>query len=149
MARHLRTKPRTFPFSILFACNGGLQDILAANQPDGPVIHLDGVDDRAEVTHPGVDVRGIEFFVHQTRECVDLPGIDSGCGAALGACMVQRRFGAFPLGFQGGGSFLQDVVQFDDAVFDRAVKRFRRSSVSLSSRCRSSSLRSADSLFDA
>ncbi|WP_454002328.1 hypothetical protein [Afipia felis] len=75
-----------------------------------------------DVALPGVDVRGVELFIHQPRERVDLPSIDSGCGPTLGAGMVQRRFGAFPLRLKRSGAILQDVVKFDEAVFDRAVK---------------------------
>jgi hypothetical protein len=37
--------------------------------------------------------------------------------------MIQRSLGAFPLRFKGGGTFSQDIVKFDDAVFDRADVR--------------------------
>ncbi|WP_028160146.1 hypothetical protein [Bradyrhizobium sp. USDA 377] len=74
------------------------------------------------VALPGVGVRGVELFIHQPRERVDLPCIDGGCGAALGAGMIERRLGALPLRFEGGGAFPQDVIKFDDAVFNRTVK---------------------------
>ena len=37
------------------------------------VVDLDGVDDRMDVALLGVDVRGMELFVHQPRERIDLP----------------------------------------------------------------------------
>ncbi len=36
--------------------------------------------------------------------------------------MIQRRFGAFPLRLKRSCAILQDVVEFDDAVFDRTIK---------------------------
>ncbi|WP_375788574.1 hypothetical protein ACE10Z_14850 [Bradyrhizobium sp. Pha-3] len=93
-----------------------------------------------DVTLPGVGVRGVELFVHHLRERVDLSGINGGCGTALGAGTVQRCSSAFPLRFEGGGTFSQDVAEFDDTVLDRAIKPLQPSSASLSSRCRSSSL---------
>ena len=86
------------------------------------IIDFDSVDDRLDVALPGVGVCGLELFIHQPREGVDLPSIDSGCSSALGMSMIQRRLGAFPLRFKGGGTFSQDIVKFDDAVFDRAVR---------------------------
>ena len=75
----------------LFAGDGGLEDILAADDPDGLIIDFDEVDDRMDVTFPGVGICGVELFIHQPRERVDLPGIDGDCGAALGAGVVQRH----------------------------------------------------------
>ncbi|MEW6395664.1 MAG: hypothetical protein AB1582_14100 [Pseudomonadota bacterium] len=115
-------KTTNIPVLDLFARNGGLKDILAAQDPDGLVVDLDSVDDRMDVTLPGAGLRGIELLIHQTCERVDLSGIDNGCCTALGAGLVQRRFGAFPLGFESGGTFPQNVVEFDDAVLDRAVE---------------------------
>ncbi|MGO3929837.1 hypothetical protein [Rhodopseudomonas pseudopalustris] len=40
----MRTKPPTFPFSV-FAGNGSLEDILAADDPDSMIVDLDRVDD--------------------------------------------------------------------------------------------------------
>ena len=40
----------------------------------------------------------------------------------MGAGAVESCFGAFPLGFQGSGAFAQNVVEFHDAIFDRAVE---------------------------
>jgi len=40
----------------------------------------------------------------------------------LGASRSQHCLGALPLRFQGGGAFSQDIVKFDDAVFNGAVK---------------------------
>lgn len=34
----------------LFAGDAGLQDVLAADDPDRPIIHLDRIDDRADVS---------------------------------------------------------------------------------------------------
>jgi hypothetical protein len=39
----------------LFARNGGLEDILAAEDPDGLVVDLDRLDDRMDVVLPGVN----------------------------------------------------------------------------------------------
>lgn len=61
----MRTKPRMLPFSICFACDGSLQDISAADDPDGPIIDFDRIDDRADIALAGVDVRVLELFVHQ------------------------------------------------------------------------------------
>jgi hypothetical protein len=47
MARHLRTKPPIFSVVGLFAVDGGLENVLAADDPDRQVINLDRVDDRA------------------------------------------------------------------------------------------------------
>jgi hypothetical protein len=44
--RQLRTKTTTISVRSLFAGNGCLQDVLAAGNPDGVVIDLDGSDDR-------------------------------------------------------------------------------------------------------
>jgi hypothetical protein len=37
----------------LFIGDGGLQDVLAADGPDGPVINLDRIDDRTDVALAG------------------------------------------------------------------------------------------------
>lgn len=98
----MRFRGRPLRLVLLFA---GLEDILAANDPDSPIIDLDGVDDRVDVALPNVDVRGIEFFIHQPRKRVDLPSINDCGGAALGASMVQRCLSMLPLRFEGGGTF--------------------------------------------
>src|SRR5579859_6430274 len=62
----------------LFAGNGGLEDVLAADDPNGVVVHLNRVDDRADIAFAGVGVARIQLRVHQSCEGVDLPRIDGG-----------------------------------------------------------------------
>jgi hypothetical protein len=60
-------------------------------------------------------------FINRAK-AIDLPGINGGCGAALRAGVVQRRFGAFPLRLERRCALSQKIVQLDDAVFDRSVE---------------------------
>jgi hypothetical protein len=53
-----------------------LQDISAADDPDGRVIDFDTVDDRADIALAGIGVRVVESFVHQARKGIDLRSID-------------------------------------------------------------------------
>jgi hypothetical protein len=104
--RHFRTKLRTFSVLNLFACDRGLENIPAADDPYGVVI--DGVDNRTDLALAGSGIAAVELLVHRTRECVDLSSINGGCGAALGAGTVECRLGTFPLGRQGSCPFPQD-----------------------------------------
>ncbi|WP_233023619.1 MULTISPECIES: hypothetical protein [Hyphomicrobiales] len=106
----------------LFARDGRLEDILAADDPDRLVVDLDRIDDRMDIAFAGVGVARIELRVHQPGECVDLLSIDGGCHAALGAGMIERRLGPVPLSFQSGGALSQNIIELNDAVFNRAVK---------------------------
>ena len=133
----------------LFAGNGRLEDILAADDPDRLVVDLDRIDDRVDVAFAGVGVARIELRVHQLGEGVDLLRIDGGCHAALGAGMIEGGLGSVALGFQSGGALSQDIVELDDAVVNRAISRFMRSSQSVNSFCRASNRPSAASLFAA
>jgi hypothetical protein len=55
----------------LFAGDGGLQDVPAANDPDGLVVDFDRVDDRADVALPGIGVRVIEFsFIRRANASI-------------------------------------------------------------------------------
>ncbi|MEW6152180.1 MAG: hypothetical protein AB1745_29725 [Pseudomonadota bacterium] len=83
----------------LFACNGGLEDILAADDPDGLVVDLDRIDDRVDIGFAGVGVARIQLRVHQSREGVDLLRIDGGRHTALGAGVIEGRLGPLPLSF--------------------------------------------------
>ncbi|WP_061026764.1 hypothetical protein [Bradyrhizobium sp. CCH5-F6] len=86
------------------------------------VVDLDRIDDGVDVAFAGVGIARIQLRVHQPGECVDLLRIDGGCHAALGAGMIEGRLGPVPLRFQSGGALSQDIVQLDDAVFNRAIK---------------------------
>jgi hypothetical protein len=46
----------------LSTCSGGLQDILAANNPDGFIVDFDGIEDRSDVALPGIDVGRVASF---------------------------------------------------------------------------------------
>jgi hypothetical protein len=52
--------------------SGGLEEVLAADDPNGLVIDLDRVDGRADIAFAGVGVSRIQLRVHQSREDVDL-----------------------------------------------------------------------------
>jgi hypothetical protein len=84
----------------LFACNDGLQDILADDDSDGLVVDFDRVDDQADVALPGIGIAVVELIGHQARKCIDLLGIYSRDGAALGEGAVECGLGAFPFGLQ-------------------------------------------------
>ena len=92
----------------LFACDGGLENIPAADDPYGVVIDIDGVDNRTDIALAGTGIAAVELLVHRTRECVDLSSINGGCGTALGAGTIECRLGTFPLGLQGSRPFPQD-----------------------------------------
>jgi hypothetical protein len=64
----------TTDFSVLglLAGDGGLEEVLAADDPNGLVIDLDRVDGRADIAFAGVGVSRIQLRVHQSREDVDL-----------------------------------------------------------------------------
>ncbi|WP_024336901.1 hypothetical protein [Bradyrhizobium japonicum] len=102
----------------LFAGNGSLENVLAANNPDRPIVDFDRVNDRADVRLAGVRVACVELFGHEPRESVNLPGVDCGRRTALSASVIKSRFCALPLGLQRRGAFPQDFVEFYDAVLD-------------------------------
>jgi hypothetical protein len=56
----------------LFPSNGCLQSVLAANNPNGLVIDLNGAHHGADVGLAAVDIAGFQFFCHQSRKHVDL-----------------------------------------------------------------------------
>src|SRR5439155_22887289 len=59
----------------LFAGTGGLQYVLAADDP-GPIVHLDCIDDRTDGALAGIGVSIVELLVHQQRERHELPTAD-------------------------------------------------------------------------
>ena len=65
-------KTTNIPVRGLFTGNHGLQHIPAANNPDGPIVDLDGVDDRAYVGLAGAGIAGVELLIHQPCERIDL-----------------------------------------------------------------------------
>jgi CRP-like cAMP-binding protein len=98
-----------------------LQDILTANDPDSLVLDFDRVHYRADVALPGVGIAVVELLGHQVRKCIDLLGIYSRGGAALGARAVESGLGTFPFRLQGDGALAQNVIDLDDAIFDRTI----------------------------
>ena len=58
---------------------------------------------------------------HRARKCVDLPGVYSGGGAALGAGAVECGLGACPLGLLSDGALPRSVIDRSDAIFDRTI----------------------------
>src|SRR5947207_13451228 len=107
----------------LFAGNGGLQDVLAADDP-GPIVHLDCIDDRTDGALARIGVRIVELLVHQPRECVDLPSVDRGSSAVSSPGAIKGSLRSLLLHFQGGSTFTKDIIQFHDAIFDRAIEPF-------------------------
>ncbi|WP_439397077.1 hypothetical protein ACRQ5Q_08510 [Bradyrhizobium sp. PMVTL-01] len=86
------------------------------------VVDLDRVDDRADIAFACIGVARVQLRVRQSREGVDLLCIDSGRQSALTASMIEDRFGPVALSLQSGGALSQDIVELDDAVFNRAIK---------------------------
>lgn len=70
--------------------------------------------------HPGRCIAVVELVGHQARKCIDLLGIYSGDGAALGA--VECGLGTFPFGLQGDGALAQNIIDLDDAIFHRTIE---------------------------
>lgn len=80
--------------------------------PTSPLAEIDGF---AVMGHR-VERRGrLSSLSVIRRKSIDLLGIYGRDGTALGACAVERGFGAVALGFQGGGASPQDVVELNDA----------------------------------
>jgi hypothetical protein len=67
------------------------------------------------------DSKGRHLVGHGARECVDLPGVYGGGGAALGAGAVEGGLGACPLGFQSDGALPRSAIDRSDAIFDRTI----------------------------
>ena len=65
-------KTTNIPVRGLFTGNHGLQHIPAANNPGGPIVDLDGVEDRAYVGLAGAGIAGVELLIHQPCERIDL-----------------------------------------------------------------------------
>ncbi|MDU1491304.1 MULTISPECIES: hypothetical protein [Bradyrhizobium] len=106
----------------LFAGDGGLQDVLAADDPDGTVVNLDRIEDRTDVSLARIGIAGVQLVGHQSRKCIDLLGVDS-CGrAAKGPGLVEGCLRALALAFQGGGTLPQDIIQLNDAILNRPIK---------------------------
>jgi len=60
----------------LFACDGSLEHVLAADDPNSPVTDLHGIDDGPDVSLPGMGVAGIELLGHRAGKGIDLDGVD-------------------------------------------------------------------------
>jgi hypothetical protein len=101
----------------------------------------------ADAALAGVCIAVVELFGHQSCKSIDFDRADYRYRSALSAGPIIGGLGSLVLGFQGCRAFTQDIVQFDDAVFDRAVEGRKRSSVSATSRRSETSRRSTASVL--
>ena len=106
----------------LSACDCCLQQILAADDPNGPIVYLHRIDDRGDVSLSRCYIARFEPFVHQPREGVNLGRVDGHGRSGLRACPIKRGFRLIAFLFERCRPLAQNIVQFDDAVLDRAVK---------------------------
>jgi hypothetical protein len=60
--RAIQNKTTNISVLDLSTCSGGLQDILAANNPDGVIVDFNGIEDRSDVALPGIDVGRVASF---------------------------------------------------------------------------------------
>src|ERR1035437_6447605 len=65
-------KTTNIPVRDLFSGNHRLQYVLAANNPYGVVVDLDGVDDRADVGPARIGIAIVQLLGHQSRKRIDL-----------------------------------------------------------------------------
>lgn len=108
----------------LFPSNHSLQDVFAADNPNRLVTDLDGTDHGTDIGLTSVDITIFELVDHQSRKHVDLFRVDGYCPTALRPDPVEGGLSPFALRFEVRGPLSQDVIEIDDAVFDRAIEPF-------------------------
>src|ERR1035437_10294123 len=109
-------KTTNIPVRGLFAGNDSLQHVLAANNPDGLVVDLDGVDDRADVGPARIGIAVVQLLGHEACKGVDLGLVDCRYRAALRTGPIERSLGALAFELQGCGAFPENIVKLDDAI---------------------------------
>ena len=121
-ARHLRTKPRTWPSPVWRPAMTAAKRSLVADDPDLVVVDFDLRDDGLQVGLPRLGVAGIELFSHELGEGGEPIRGDHRTRLGLGRDPIEGSLREIALRLECVDPFLQVSVKIDDAILDRAIE---------------------------